>query len=262
MSLGPETMPPFAPAETIDASPALLMLRGWLEHRLPAEALGWLDEELRRQRQTRDERRLMIALGVTGRRVGRAAIALSGAELAAAQMLRTRWRPGTWRTDETTRIALMLSTWQGDVEAFARRIEGMCLSGEVSEQVACLKGFAIFPAPARLIACAREAVRSSIQPIFEAIACDNPYPADHFEAAAYNHMVVKCVFSGVSIQKIIGIEERRNDDLLQMLKDLVSEPSPDDRYQPRCASGLSIRALPISQYADCRFRLKSPVVPG
>jgi hypothetical protein len=231
MWLGPEAMPPDGPAET-DASAALLMLRSWLAHRLPAEGLGWLDEELRRQRDTSDERRLLIALGVTGRRVGRAAIALSGAELADAESLRPGWQPGTWRTDEMARVALMLSTWQGDVEAFRRRIAGMCRSGEVSEQIACLKGFAIFPAPARLIACARDAVRSSIQPIFEAMACDNPYPADHFEAAAYNHMVVKCVFSGVPIQKIVGLEERRNDDLLQMLKDLVSERDAAGRTVP------------------------------
>jgi hypothetical protein len=232
MSLGLETMSPFAPAEAIDASAALHMLESWLKPRLPAQGFGWLEDEIRGQRETCDERRLLIALGLAGRRVGRAAIALSGAEIAAAQTLRPRWRPEFWRTDEAARIALMLSTWQGDVDAFTRRIEGMCLRGELSEQVACLKGFAIFPAPARLIACAREAVRSSIQPVFEAIACDNPYPADCFEAAAHNQMVVKCVFSGVSIEKIVGLEERRNDELLQMLKDLVSERDAAGRTVP------------------------------
>jgi len=47
----------------------------------------------------------------------------------------------------------------------------LCVNGELTEQMAGLKGFAIFPGPARLIKPAREAVRSSIQPIFEAIAC-------------------------------------------------------------------------------------------
>jgi hypothetical protein len=45
-------------------------------------------------------------------------------------------------------------------------------------------------------------------------------------------MVVKCVFSGVSIHKIVGLEERRNDELLQMLKDLVSERDAAERTVP------------------------------
>jgi hypothetical protein len=226
-------VPPPAPIEVVDPpSTALDLMRGWLSRRLPVDAVAWLEDEIGRQREKPDERRLGMVLGLVGRRVGRTDLALSTADVAAAQSLRGRWRPEFWGTDEAARVALIMATWTGDAELFARRIEALCATGELTEQIACFKGFAIFPAPERLIGRAREAVRSSIQPVFEAMACCNPYPADHFEAAAYNQMVVKCVFSGVPIEKIVGVDERRNDDMLRMLRDLVSERRAAGRVVP------------------------------
>jgi hypothetical protein len=81
----------------------------------------------------------------------------------------------------------------------------------------------VFPAPKLLCDRAREGVRSSMQPVFEAIACRNPYPFDYFDEAAWNQMVVKCVFVGAPIEAISGLLERRNPELIQMLGDLVAE---------------------------------------
>jgi hypothetical protein len=36
-------------------------------------------------------------------------------------------------------------------------------------------------------------------------------------------MVIKCVFSGVPIGTIVGLRERRNDEFVRMMRDLVSE---------------------------------------
>jgi hypothetical protein len=199
------------------------LLRQWLRRTLQVDAAQWLDSEIERQQRTVDERRLGMALGLVGRRVGRAELSLAAADLVDAETLRQCWRPDTWSTDEAARVAILLATWIGDEEAFAGRVDRLCATGELSEHVACLKGFAVFPVPTRLLSRARSAVRSSIQAIFEAIACHNPYPADHFDDAIYNQMVVKCVFSGVPICTIVDLDKRRNDDLVRMMRDLVSE---------------------------------------
>jgi len=75
-------------------------------------------------------------------------------------------------------------------------------------------------------------VRSSIRPVFEAIACQNPYPFDFFDEAAWNQMVVKCVFTGASIDTIVGLQQRRNPEVVQMLRDLVSERDAAGRPSP------------------------------
>jgi hypothetical protein len=213
------------------------LLRKWLLHVLPADAARWLDAEIDRCRDTVEERQLGIALGLVGRRIGRAALMLRAEDIAAAQLLQPGWQPDFWSTDEAARAALLLSTWKDDDGAFGARIERLCTTGELNERIACLKGFAIFPASQRLLVCARDAARSSIQPQFEAIACRNPYPSAHFDTAAFNQMVVKCVFSGVDIETVVGINQRRNNELIRMLRDLVSE---------RHAAG---RAVPISVHS-------------
>src|SRR5437763_133171 len=79
---------------------------------------------------------------------------------------------------------------------------------------------------------ARDGARSSITPVFEAIACDNPYPFDYFDEAAWNQMVVKCVFNGTQIASIVGLHERRNAELIKMLRGLVSERNAAGRPLP------------------------------
>ena len=157
---------------------------------------------------------------------------MSADDVAAAQVLRRRWRPDLWGTDEAARVTLLLATWIGDEAAFATRVERLCATGELTEHVACLKGFAVFPASVLLLSRARAAVRSSMQPPFEAIACHNPYPADHFDEAVYNQMVVKCAFSGMPIGTIVGLDERRNDELTRMVRDLISERRVAGRSLP------------------------------
>src|SRR5262245_40258587 len=215
-----------------DSTPVAELLRQWLGRAATGEAMQWLDGEIARQRDAVDERRLGLALGLAGRRLGRAELSLSAADAAAAAALRNRWRPDLWGAVEAARVALLLATWRGDAEAFAARINRLCVTGELTEHVACLKGFAVFPTPERLLGRAREAVRSSVQPVFEAVACFNPYPADWFDEVAFNLMVVKCVFSGVPIGAIVGLDARRNDNRVRMLRDLVSERHAAGRTVP------------------------------
>src|SRR3984957_20740034 len=104
-----------APIRTVDdAAAAADLLRRWLKRVLQADAAQWLNAEIDRQRSAVDERRLGMALGLVGRRIGRAELALSAADIAAAQALHSRWRPDIWGTDEAARGALLLATWTGD----------------------------------------------------------------------------------------------------------------------------------------------------
>lgn len=207
-------------------------LRRLLGRGVTPAGMQWLDEQIDHQRAGVDERRLAIALGMVGRKVGRRDLAPPPEDVAIAERLRPRWQLQLWGTDEAARVALVLATYRNDDEMFAARVDRLCATGELTEQVAYLKGFAIFPAARALHGRAREAVRSSIAPVFEAIACGNPYPFDYFDESAWNQMVVKCVFSGLPIDSIVGLRERRNRELTAMLRDLVSERTVAGRATP------------------------------
>jgi hypothetical protein len=219
-------------ASTPDPAAVMALLRRWLAAAATQTGLSWLDAEIERQQAGVDERKLIIALGMAGRKIGRIDIPLTEHDRLEARALRTGWQPELWATDEAARAAILLATFTGDDAAFANRVDRLCSNAEVSELVAYLKAFAIFPAAKHLHDRAREGVRSSVKPVFEATACHNPYPFDYFDQTAWNQMVVKAVFVGASIKSIVGITERANPDLRQMLRDLISERDAAGRSVP------------------------------
>jgi hypothetical protein len=208
------------------------MLVRWLSRVLEPSAMSWLGTEIERQCETIDERRLGIAVGLVGRKLGRSDLVIGAEDLAAAERLRAGWRPDLWSVDEAARAALVLAAYRSDDAAFAARVGRLCTTAELTEHIAYLKGFAIFPAATELGERAREAVRASAQALFQAITCHNPYPRDYFDQAAWNQMVVKCVFNGLPIDTIVGLSERRNAELTRMLRDLVSERHAAGRVLP------------------------------
>jgi hypothetical protein len=217
----------------IDPQKALGVLRRWLAIAVAPEALAWIGLEIERQLAGPDEHRLVTALGLAGRKLRRVELKWPDEELAVAQDLCPDWRPQTWAADEVARAALLLATHHNDDSAFVARVEKLCLTAETTEHVSCMKALAIFPAGAQLVGAARQAVRSSIAPIFRAVACHNPYPRGHFDSDVWNQMVVKCVFEGVPIEDVIGLHERRNPELLVMLRDLVAERHAAARPLPQ-----------------------------
>jgi hypothetical protein len=232
MSMTAEMPSPPRQRPAIDPAAAIALLRRWFARVLTADAFAWLAQEIERQQAGADDRKLAIALGLAGRKLRRVELDLSPEDIAVAQDLRDAWQPQYWATDEAARIAFLLATHHGDDRGFAARIERLCVTAEITEHVSYMKGFAILPAGEELIGRAREGVRSSIAPLFEAIACRNPYPRDYFDTDAWNQMVVKCVFGGTPLGTVVGLQERRNADLLVMLRDLVAERHAAGRPLP------------------------------
>ncbi len=61
-------------------------------------ALDWLRGEIGRQREAADERKLGIALGLAGRKIGRTQLALTDDERASAGKLSAGWQPELQRS--------------------------------------------------------------------------------------------------------------------------------------------------------------------
>ena len=55
-----------------------------------------------------------------------------------------------------------------------------------------------------------DAARSGVPPLFEAIACENPYPAAHFPALNFNHLVLQALVTGVALDRIVGLGARKS----------------------------------------------------
>jgi hypothetical protein len=106
-------------------------------------------------------------------------------------------------------------------------------TGDSAERCAILRAMASTPDPAAMLGTAIEACRSNVANVFEAIACENAYPAAWFPEPAFNQMVMKAVFSGIALRRVSGLDDRLNPELERMAKDFAAE---------RCAAG---RPVPV-----------------
>ena len=117
----------------------------------------------------------------------------------------------------------MAASHRGNDSEFAARFDRFCATAELNELIALCRGLPIYPGAALIEPRAREAVRSGIKPVFEAVAHRNPYPREAFAEDAWNQMVVKAFFMGSTLWPIQGLDERANPRLARMLVGLAQE---------------------------------------
>lgn len=190
----------------------------------PPEGVEWLTSQL-----VFDRAKFPAAFSAAGRRLGRTTIAADD-----AAGLRIPWS-ATSGADECGRAALVLAA-VGSLEAaeHVTLVRDLIRRGEVRERQAVLRVLAALPDPARFVDLAVDACRTNVQSVFEAIACDNAYPARYFPDAAFNQMALKALFIGAPVSRIVELERRTTDELARMVLAYASErraagrPVPDD----------------------------------
>jgi hypothetical protein len=95
--------------------------------------------------------------------------------------------------------------------------------GDNGERIAVLRALSLLPDPRRFLDIGAEACRTSVQDVFEAIACDNPYPEHYFPDASFNQLVIKALFTEVPLKRMRGLKARRNPELYRMARDYEAE---------------------------------------
>lgn len=178
-----------------------------LEGALSPEARAWLHGVA-----LDDKVALLAAFSGAARKVGKTPVGVG--------------ERGSWGMDEVARAALLVNAYPRVVpdELWAR--------GDNRERQAVLKALPLLPEPERFAAIAIEACRSNVLTIFEAIACENPYPARHFPELQFNQMALKAAFNGVALARIVGLRERLNPELARMASDFAAERRAAGRSVP------------------------------
>lgn len=207
---------------THPARTPVALICNWLQRRLPDGAASWFANQIERLSCGAPEKHLYLALGYATRKLGKADLALTPAELAEAEALRPGWNPGDWSIDQAARLAFVLADGSSGT-AFKHRLEQLFRTADIGELITFYRGLPLYPDPELHVARAREGARSGMQPIFEAVAHRNPYPKEQFDENAWNHMVLKALFIGSSLDPIDGLEARANAPLMRMLCDYAHE---------------------------------------
>jgi hypothetical protein len=193
-------------------------LRGIVARRCTPDVTAWLDDALA---QAADPARFAAAFAGAGRRLGTALIEREDASRVTAAGL--AW-PEAAGVDECGRGALVIAAIAALPEdAQVPVVRDLLRRGEVRERQAVLRVLAVLPAPVRFVDSAVDACRTNIQTVFEAIACDNAFPARHFPALAFDQMVLKALSNGAPVGRIVGLAERTTGELVRMVDAFASE---------------------------------------
>ncbi len=197
------------------------LLQQWLDSRLPVDARTWLADAAQRLRSGGDTD-LYRSVSLVTRKIGKADLALSPAEMGQAAAARESWNPSDWSLDQAARIYLLLVSG-ADGATFLRRLDQLCNTADVGELVAFYRGLPLYPDQSRYVLRAAEGIRTNMKAVFEAVAHRNPYPAEQLSEPAWNQMVLKTLFIGSTLHPIVALDRRVNPELARMLCDYAHE---------------------------------------
>jgi len=208
--------------ENVMSDAARKLLRDWLRRQLDDPQNAWLDEQLATLAKDPSDGTLHIALGLVPRRLGKADLALSAADLDSADRALAGWNPQGWSVTDAARI-LLLASLPREGKPFAERFRALCETADVAEAIALYRGLPLYPDPATLEPQVGEGLRSNVRAVFEAIAHRNPYPRQVFDQHRWNHMVLKALFIDSRLAPIEGLDERANAELARIMCDFAHE---------------------------------------
>jgi len=93
----------------------------------------------------------------------------------------------------------------------------------LAELISLYKSLHLLPQPQKFLFRATEGIRSNMSSVFKAIALNNLYPMHFFDQAVWNQMILKVFFIEEDINRVLGLRERANNTLADMLNDFANE---------------------------------------
>jgi len=194
-----------------------------LRSRLSESACAWLEKSAHELRAGVDANRFCALFSSASRHARAVSAKLTLAEFAAAGELVPGWNPERWSLRVLLRASLLLSLGGLESEAGARIIEEAFRYADEGEACALYASLCLLPDAGRFRKRSEEGCRTNMLSVFEANVCDTPYPSIHFDDVAWNQCLIKCVFVGAPLWRVVGLDGRLSPELARMALDLVEE---------------------------------------
>ncbi len=194
-----------------------------LQRRLERRTAEWLGEAVAEVEGGVSDTRFAGLLSRASRFVRRQRLAASVEEGEQAWRCLPGWSPERWTLLEAVRVALILAHPDQRDSAFAKALEECFRYADEGETCALHRSLAHLPLGHRFRWRAAEGCRSNMRSIFEAAACDTPYPATFFDEPTWRQLVIKAVFIDAPLWRVHGVDDRLSPELARMALDLADE---------------------------------------
>ncbi len=208
------------------------ILTAWLAGRLNAQALAFLENSRAEIAAGVNNSRFAQLIALASRHARRNSLAPSHSECQQAAVALPGWDPVDWNLLETLRIALILARPDLTTDNFTQGFESAFQYADEGELCAFYRAIPLLPEAQRFVWRAGEACRTNMASVFRAMACDNPYPVTHFDAIAWQQLLMKALFIGVPLWRIYGLDQRLSATLAVMVLDYMDERTSAGRGIP------------------------------
>ena len=192
-----------------------------IQENLSSETFGWLSEKSVLVSQSTAQ--LNTTFVSIPRKTGKVAIRFTAKQAEAISLARPHFTIDNWTIDRLCRVWLLLNIDSSKKEDYFRSIENLFLAAEMNELVALYSSLPVLQYPELWRGRCSEGIRSNIGIVLEAIICNNPYPSEQLSEAAWNQLVMKAFFTDKPIHQVIGLDQRANKELANMLSDYANE---------------------------------------
>ena len=183
------------------------------------ESYAWLTEKIK-SLNTSQFNATFVAIP---RKTGKTPITITKDQTNTISKIRPNLTINNWHIDRLARVWLLMHADTSDREKYFRNIEHLFPAAEVNELVALYSALPLFAYPEKWTARCSEGIRNNIADVLTAIMCNNPYPSENLNEAAWNQLVLKAIFTEKPVNEIIGLDERANERLARTLSDYAHE---------------------------------------
>ncbi|MCB0688761.1 MAG: EboA domain-containing protein [Saprospiraceae bacterium] len=165
-------------------------------------------------------RTFFLSFGLIARKIPRNPVTLSDEQVVFFRGLNQGFVPNQWTLDDLCRLSLLLAL---DPQVSKDYITTLIGASDMREQVVIYRSLPYLSNPEDFTMMTIDGIRTNMVDVFDAIALDNDFAYRHFPQNAWNQMVLKAIFMERPIYRIWGLDERRNQDLADILYDFVHE---------------------------------------
>lgn len=194
-----------------------------IRRRAPGEGLKWLSKRLEEIQRTKKDRSFYLTFSAVPRYLGKDRLLMELADLKRAGRLREGFHPIDWTLGRAARVWLLLHLPHNRAADFVSKMEMLFDTADMGELVALYSSLPLIPYPQEFVQRTAEGIRTNMTNVFDAIALDNPYPAEYLDEAAWNQMVLKAAFMDRPIYRIYGLKKRANSELAHIISDYAHE---------------------------------------
>jgi hypothetical protein len=194
------------------------------------DSLTWLKQKADVLKTNFSEKDFYLAFSLLSRHFSKDTLKLPDDYVKSVSQLRQGFDISGFTSVQSARVFLVLAIPTDDKVRFVKILNNLFSTGEVNELVALYSALPLLSYPESLKARGSEGIRTNMTVVFDAIALNNPYPADFLDDDAFNQMVLKAVFIERPLDKIYGLDTRANENLARMLSDYAHERWAASRY--------------------------------